>query len=429
MSTNWINHTPSATPLIKTNDDIQHVAPSQISDFFILVQKEFLHGATQSGGSLPQQLHDEASACDASLVAGVLGSAVGEGSVMDSGWIDDYFCICERVSGAMGGYPKVCLQQWRAVRDAIAGRMIAHDGARAASTRNKSAKKEEKPFRFLDLPEQIRRKIYRLVVPHGTLIVSDWAFGSVPSSVLRRTEYDVLDVNGELRRTTYTVHSATPVYHLQLNLMLTNRSVAREISEQLYSCKFEFRGTASGTLAFLHDHMLTISRLKRVSLRYTTTSRTPFLGCTFVDSKPPPTLKTNIGVWRKILNTLVSSASALEDFELVVDKNFWERALWREGAAAVMEDRALCEVSQKRSGVRNFLVDVSRLSGVNFRLVIEGCAADQVKRTFQRELEKYVNQQIQASPYVAEKKSACSCRKRLLSEACAWEEETKRRRL
>ncbi|KAF2465745.1 uncharacterized protein BDR25DRAFT_306522 [Lindgomyces ingoldianus] len=441
MPANWITHTPSLTPLIITDDDLAEVTPSRVNEFFVIVQTEVLYGTTKSGGELPQGLHEALLGCKAEDVVFVLAQAIVGGSMMDSGWLEDYWCICERVAGALRGYPKQCVRQWRGLKDAVAGRLKEGSGldqqARATSSKVKEAENQIKDkktiFRFLELPEHIRHHIYQLLIPHDVLTVSDWAFASSPKAFSKRTEYEVPDENNELRRTTYVVHSSTPP-HPHLNIMLASRILYHETVQILYASTFSFRGTASGTLAFLHDRMKSLSRLKRISFRYTTTSKTGFRGCFDVagGGTPPSTIKTSFVIWRKILRMLRLSATALEDFELVVDQHFWdkERVEWMKGAQTVLGDRALCE--QRLTGkngqpeIKNFLREVSQLTGVDFRLVIEGIKQDEeeeVKKGFRRELEKLVCKKMHGREYVATKGSKCSCKKRLLSEACAWREE------
>lgn len=217
--------------------------------------------------------------------------------------------------------------------------------------------------------------------------------------------------------------------------MLSNKQIHLETADILYSSVFDFRGTASGTLAFLHDHLQKLHAIKKISMKFTTRAKVPFLGCTSVVVSPPPTLKTSIEIWKRVVEILVHSASGLEDFELVVDRNFWERAPWKEGAGAVLDDAALCQQSaggsRKRMQpveMRNFLVDVARLAGVNLRLRIVGVEGDKARKEFSRGLEREMWRLMRESPYLAVGKTKCVCRKRLLDEACAWDQESKRRK-
>ncbi|KAF2001642.1 hypothetical protein P154DRAFT_521678 [Amniculicola lignicola CBS 123094] len=426
MALNWITHTISLTPSIKTEDDIIHTPLSQIASFFNYVYQEFLHGTTtQAGCVLPVDLYKEACTASPDVLAAAIERVIREGGVMDCGWLEDYWTICELVSAHMGGYPKVCLKEWRGIRNAVAGFISAQQAG--------EQRKEEKaivPFRFLDLPEEVRERVYSFLIPTGRVAVSDWAIGCLPDTVVKRTEYDVPDVNGDTRRSTYLVQTPNLSAYPYLNIMLSNRSIFNATANLLYDARIEFRGTASGTLAFLHDHMKSLSRIKKISLKYTTTSISKkFLGCSRVDSKLPTTLKTNILIWRKVIRHLSRWALNLEDVELVVDRHFWEKASWQAGAKAIFASENLCENSRPKrdSDVSNFLAEVSRLSGVNFRLVIEGMGEDKEKNGFRKEMEKYMSDEMQKRPYTAERSPACSCKKRLLSEACAWGDGKRRR--
>ncbi|ORY04472.1 hypothetical protein BCR34DRAFT_572690 [Clohesyomyces aquaticus] len=435
MASNWITHTPSSTPLIITNEDITHVALSRSSEFYQIVQQEFLYGATKSGGPLPTSLQENTLISPPNELSDIIAKAVAEGIIMDCGWLEDYWSICERVSGALGGYPRSCLKQWRSIRDGVSRRMDRISSPIPEPKKQKNIRREPF-FRFLDLPEHIRHRIYDFLIPHGTLTLTDWAFSCVPKSVFRRTEYNVPDENNQPRRTTYLLSYTHPPSRLpNLNIMLASRTLYQETASILYGSTFAFCGTASSALAFLHDHMKVVARVKKVEVRYTTTSKTRFLGCVTVSQKPPPTLKTSFVVWRNIVQLLRMSATGLEDFELVVDKGFWEKAGWEGGAESVMRDVALCETPMAAMGKkvgfqrRNFLVEVAKLAGVNLRLVIEGTGQEQARRGFRKDLEKVVCERMRMGDYVAEKGTGCMCRKRLLSEACAWGVEGKRRKL
>ncbi|KAF2187403.1 hypothetical protein K469DRAFT_771922 [Zopfia rhizophila CBS 207.26] len=430
MPANWINHPISTTPRIKTNDDVSNVDEARVVEFFDLVYAEFLYGINKSGGSLPQDIQDCVSECAPTTVASILEKVITEGSVMDSGWLEDYWCIVERISNTLNGYPKECLAQWRCIHAAVAGRTTNRHEESESRPKGKDSG-DENFFPFLELPRHIRDKIYCLVIPHGRITISDWAVDCLPASVYRRTEYDVPSSDGDHRRTTYMVQASKHRLGTELNLMLVNKQVNRETSRLLYESSFEFRGTAASTLVFLHDHMKKLAMFKKMSIKFTAKSKVPFLGCTSVMARPPPTVKTNIDVWKKIVDIFVHSASGLEDFELIIDKSFWERAPWKEGVMTVMRDRTLCQgnVPRKLKENKNFVWEVAKLSGVNFRLVIEGEEEDKERKGFRRELEKEICERMRKRPYLAVEKKSCICRKRLLIEACAWGDEVKRRRM
>lgn len=438
MPSNWINHSISSTPEIKTSEDIANVAHRRIDEFYLWIHAKLLFGSGRSGGSLPAEIQERLRDCAPQDVSGILQEALIAGSVMDSGWLDDYNDIAEAVSVFMQGYPKEYLAQRRALSNAAAGREMSNHPrnkkVHTGSASKSSSKAPTKSFPFLSLPDEVRNHIYQLTLTPEPLIVSDWAIGSLPSTMLRRTEYDVSIASiGDTRRTSYIVLS--PQRHrsgTELNLLLANKQVHREASKILYGREFQFRGTADSTLAFLHDHFRKLKMMSRISMRFTTGETIPFMGCAAVSSSsttPPSTPRTSLLAWKKIFNILIRAASGLHDFELMVDRKFWDRAPWCEGPAAVFNDTALCQPRSllKHSGnTENFLQHVAKLSGVNFRLSIAGADEDQAKRHFQRELEKHICEKMYKRPYMAVENISCTCRKRLLTEACAWD--SKRRR-
>ncbi|OCK82964.1 hypothetical protein K432DRAFT_402428 [Lepidopterella palustris CBS 459.81] len=436
MSSNWIAHTVSTTPLPITSDDLTTVSQSRIDDYYHKVHAHLFYGIDKVGGTLPAEIQERLSGCAPQDVSAVLERAIVVGSVMDSGWLEDYFRVTEVTSLLMDGYPKGCLGQWRKLRDAAAGRKEVEStaGRRGENRSNSSVKRDsnvtEKPFRLLGLPEEIREKVYRLVLGFDSLTVSDWSVGSVPSALVRRTEYDVpFPDTSNTRRTTYIILTSNPRLGTELNLLLANRQIHREAAKVLYDCELRFRGTAASTLAFLHDHSRKLALMTKMSLRFTTGAKVPFLGCaTATVSRPPPTPKSNVEVWGKIFDMIVRGAAGLQDLELVLDKQFWERAPWQEGPHAVLDAAVLCQpgMSRKDPGVRNFLQDVARLSGVNFRLAIAGAESEQARRDFRKELEARMCERMRKRPYLAVGNTACVCRKRLLNEACAWERDNKR---
>ncbi|OCL11458.1 hypothetical protein AOQ84DRAFT_188786 [Glonium stellatum] len=439
MPSNWINHSILSTPKIKTSEDIANVPQSRIDEFYQRTHAQLLYCSGRSGGGLPAEIEERLCGCAPRDVSGILQAALLAGSVMDSGWLDDYNDIAEAISVHMQGYPKEYLAQQRALSDAAVGRRSTNDPMNNKGRTNSASKSTSdmptKTFPFLSLPEEIRNSIYQLTLTEEPLMVSDWAIGSLPSTMLRRTEYDVpISSTGDTRRTSYVVLSPQhPRLGGELSLLLANKQVCREASKILYDREFQFRGTADSTLAFLHDHFGKLKMISRISMQYTTGDKIPFMGCVAVSSSPTPPLtpRTSLQAWKKIFNILVKTAEALQDFELVVDKHFWDQAPWRESPAAVFNDAELCRprrLPKRSENTENFLQHVAKLAGVNFRLSIAGVNEDQARKVFQRELERYMWDKMHKNPYLAGEKISCTCRKRLLTEACAWGGDSKRRR-
>lgn len=423
MSTNWIVHALSTTPEIITNEDVTRVPVSRLQEFYSRVQKELLYGAMISGGSLPFALQERIARGEAEHMATILEEALHYDDVMDSGWINDYFRICDQFSRNMSGYPKRCCGEWRALKNSYAGCKRVKLPPPPSTTNKKTEVKQL--FRFLDLPIKIRSRIYALLLPCESFTVSDWALDSKPRVYIRRTEYDVVDWNERKRRTTYIVLSSARAH---LNLMLVNRLLYQELGERLSECRLDFRGSEMGTLAFLHDNLNPLASMKKISLRYTTTTNTPFMGCTSgKTARAPRTLKTNFQDWRKIIKVLRYSATGLEDVDLIIDKNFWNEAPWDKGVSAILSATALCETPKGKSPVvKNFLSEIAKLSAVNFRLSIENSEGSEMKKRFARDLGKAICKLIDRNPYLAEKGTMCMCRKRLLSEACVYKDGWKR---
>jgi hypothetical protein len=424
MSSNWLLYTLSTTPKLIT-EGVTHVDTLRLQEFYDRVQKEMLYGATQSGGSLPFALQEQIAGSDAENMTDILEETIQNGDVMDSGWIEDYWRICERMSGDMHGYPKSCLGQWRELREAYAGQQRAKPAPKPATVRNGTD--EAQAFRFLDLPEKIKSMIYTHLIPCKSFTISDWAFGSEPSVCIRRMAYVIKDWNEENRTTTYIVLSSAKAH---LNLMLANRTLYHEVVNHLSECRFDFRGSAAGTRAFLHDNLQLLSKMKRISLRYTTTTKTQkFMGCTSGKTvRAPLALKTNFDQWRNLIKVLRHSATQLEDIELTINKYFWDNAPWTKGVRAVLSATALCKPSKgKVAVVKNFLSEIAKLSAVNLRLTIEHPEGSETKDSeakekFRRELQEKMCELMLRNPYEEKKVARCVCRKRLLDESCFRED-------
>jgi hypothetical protein len=130
--------TPSPQhPKLRHPRTLRTFAHWRIDKFYFMIHIQLLYGSRRSRGSLAAEIEERLCGCAPQDVSGILQEALIAGSVMDSGWLDDYNDIAEAVSVYTQGYPKEYLAQRRALNDAAAGREIS-----------KHSRKQESPHRF-----------------------------------------------------------------------------------------------------------------------------------------------------------------------------------------------------------------------------------------------------------------------------------------
>lgn len=224
--TNWINYSLRNTPAIIPEDDLTRESPARISDFYQGVRfLMILHGSDRVPLDLQQNYHRITS--DGFFQ--VLYDAVNSGEYMATGWVDEYVQAAEEISFRMRGYPRKMRLQLRDLREA---------------ERCPSGPKIDRPrFRgFLDLPEQVRNRIYQLLLVRDAIAVTDWAVGTKMGSIRRRTDYDVR-VFKDSRRTTYTVRVQGRVSWIGVGIMQVNRQIYNESAQIFYGENtFKFLG-------------------------------------------------------------------------------------------------------------------------------------------------------------------------------------------
>lgn len=233
-SKNWINYPLGNTPAIITEDDLSYESPARITEFhqgvrFLMI----LHGSDNVPFELKQKYHSTAS--DGFFQA--LYEVVDSGEYMATGWVDEYVHAAEEISFRMRGYPKKMRLQLRDLRVAErspSGRKLED---------NYDIIMSRPPFRgFLDLPAEIRDRIYQLLLVRDSIVVADWAVGTKLENVRRRTDYDVR-VSRENRRTTYTVRVESRVLWIGMGIMGVNQQIYRESSQIFYGENtFKFLG-------------------------------------------------------------------------------------------------------------------------------------------------------------------------------------------
>lgn len=234
MPSNWIRHAISSTPVHLTEEDLAQVDEGKIHEFFQSVK--FLALIRHA---FPADLYAALRQCHSSEFSHVLVKAVSSGSFMETGWVDEYFHSCEEVSFRMRGYPRMCRSQWRSLREAASLNGCNHFPSQVHDTQSStpglvSQKSKSDHFRFLDLPSEVRNRIYRLLLYRDPVVVGDWNVTSVSPALFRRTEYEVVVAGSQWpRRTTYTVRHDGK--RMSLSIMQVNRKIHDEASRIFYS--------------------------------------------------------------------------------------------------------------------------------------------------------------------------------------------------
>ncbi|KAF1812017.1 hypothetical protein P152DRAFT_458971 [Eremomyces bilateralis CBS 781.70] len=422
MARNWVLHRVCDTPPFMTAEDLSTATPYRLSVFHQSLKFIFLVRVT----SLPAGLYHDLRSSRPESVPDRLRNALLSGDYMDSGFVDEYLEIVDEVSWRIGGYPRECVKVWRSLREAVAlvtGQQIDVDAPKDVVIEDATP-----IFRFVDLPPSIKTRIYQICLRRGRVSVGDWSTYSVPTTLKRRTEYevDVGDSRVVRKRTTYTCRLLGSGTWPIVALFQVNRSVGEEAATIFYGeNQFRFLGTAKSTLAFLHDRMPRLRYIRNMSMRFCTDASIKFKGCYNITGSIPPAPRTFIGAWRRIFNALVHTTPGLKAFELLIDKDFWWHAPWYNGAEAVFTTPALGEPHGIRhyEGARNFLQHVARLAEVEIRLTIDETEEDEERGTVRRELDALMRAAAATRPWLAlDEYPACTCGRRLLlSESCIWD--------
>jgi hypothetical protein len=238
MALNWVTHTLSSVPPFLTEEDLKSAPEARISEFHSGLKVLFLI----RNRTLPLDLLPYVKVMQASRLPELLTEVLVSGLYMDLDFCEEYFNCAEEVSQRMRGFPKECLAMWRKLRalqiDAAASGLKANDtNANANSYPNTS-------FTFLQLPMEIRQRIYRILLYRGTLEIGDWAFDTKVTGLLRRTEYEAFDWRKRYpRRTTYTVRDPVRRTQMDLNIMLANKQIHSEAAKVFYGENtFKFLG-------------------------------------------------------------------------------------------------------------------------------------------------------------------------------------------
>lgn len=436
MAPNWIIHSHINTPSLMTTEDLKDVPDSQIEEYFSSVLTVF----SARVHDLPEEIQAQITSADQLCGALTDGLLLG---FMDTGWVDEYKNAANEISESMGGYPRVCLSQRRELSQAATPQAPVEDGLETPGiSRSKDSESEpvftspaHSRFSFFDLPKEFRARLYDLLYFRGELHIGDWSFDVKPTGFSRRTEYDGYDRNeGRQRRTSYTVRDLSNTEPLYFNLMLGNKQVASEIAEVFYvKNTFRFLGSAESTLAFLHDRLSRLEFIRRVSMRFSTSTRQEFTGCYNITGRIPRSPLTFHGSWRRIFNVFVHESVGLEDFELILDTNFFHNVpTWTDGAEAVFDTPHLCERQNSNGHAfpgeeRNFLQHVARLGGVNIRVTIEAlkrgdAEKDAEKESFRRSLEWLIQKKAFGRSYLTDDETPmCRCNRKYLKESCIWD--------
>ena len=282
---------------------------------------------------------------------------------------------------------------------------------------------------FLGLPADVRDRVYRELLCREGFEVGDWAVSDDPTISYRRTGYIA---HTRKRRsdprtayTTYTVRDTSGEL-TDLNVMLVNRQIHEEAAKIFYGeNRFSFLGTAEATLSFVHDRVTKLRHMAKISMIFSCDSSAIFTGCHDLGEPMPMPPRTNVEAWRRIFNLLVHASPGLKEFELIIDRGFWEEAPWTRSTNFVLEMPNLCNSDfedMSRQEDRNFLQHVARLARITIWLTIDGSDEDDSREEFRKDMQDIIRQRAFHRPWLAEKEAhRCTCGRRYLKDSCVWD--------
>jgi hypothetical protein len=229
----WIMHPLESMPPILTEEDITTVSQNKIIEFYQGVKMLVLIRAN----SFPDELIDAVRSHPAIEFDQILYEALTAGVFMDVGWVDDWLHAVTELSARMRGFPRALKRRIHVLEAAARA-----PGAGVNQDRDQNMEDSAPVFRFLDLPIEVRQRVYRLFLLKQSIVVCDWAAGISPKGVRRRTDYDVR-VGRDDRRTTYQVRALGRGQGIDLAIMSLNKQTYKEASQVFYEeNSFKFLG-------------------------------------------------------------------------------------------------------------------------------------------------------------------------------------------
>jgi hypothetical protein len=192
---NWIKFpVHGVLPSELTSEDLEFAKYDRIHEFYLSIKLLWLIRTSK----LPDDLRIEIKESTPADVYQTLTNAVKLGA-MDTGWSDEYFQISEEASWRMNGFPRDFLKQQRRLKALLA----SPPNENMKPTPSAKPTKTSAGFHFLQLPIDVRKIIYRLLLVRGSIEIGDFDFGVEPKGLFRRTEYSLWDTKARrLRRTT-----------------------------------------------------------------------------------------------------------------------------------------------------------------------------------------------------------------------------------
>lgn len=193
---NWIKvpgHRHVLPPEL-TSEELEFARYDKIHEYYLFVKLLWLIRSQ----TLPTDLKIDVRESTPADICQILHNAVKLGA-MDTGWADEYFTISEEVSVRMGGFPRDFLKQQRRLQSLINDPPVPN----AIPMSKSKPTGKTAGFHFLELPNAIRMRLYRLLlVRRSDIQIGDFDFGVEPRGLFRRTEYELYDNKDRRQRRT-----------------------------------------------------------------------------------------------------------------------------------------------------------------------------------------------------------------------------------
>lgn len=260
MVTNWISHTFSETPRILKAENMFTVSDESVRGFHERVRLICLLRT-----ELPESLETSLCSAEASEYCSILQSGVAENDIHDMDAVSDYCHAVDMISRTSGGFLRICrsrIRQLRACATELQEKQpLLPDGNNQSPRPSTQFVWIPSHFNSFGLPQEVRDRVYPLLLCQGDLCITDWHHKKRLDTVRLRTEYE-LHIRGRRTGMNYMVR---PGMRLDVDIMGVNRQTCAEASAIFYGeNRFRFIGTCDAALSFLHDRANQLATLRKV---------------------------------------------------------------------------------------------------------------------------------------------------------------------
>ena len=278
-------------------------------------------------------------------------------------------------------------------------------------------------FPFLDLDQDIRERIYKLLLQAPGLRIADVPLGykgpAIPNHQLRYTMVEKLGSGRQsIYRSTYIAGSNMndrKTTSIDTTILRTNKQAWQEGAGVLYGQIVYFTGTAEGALSWLHDVSRYLDLVKTLVFTYrshqTKLDLGPRLGVvTFT--------KSSIDAFARLCNAMVHKCEGLNYFGLIVDDKFWSTHNHRKGAEYVFKSqRYLQHIARLAQYDRTSARSKASNNGVHIQLHVEGTNTP-AKERFIAMLEQVIQEKRAGRPKLAVKRECNGCKTQSYEDCC-----------